>query len=674
MEIAMGSVISPFRLVASLVLVSVLGVLSLAQEANPITQATGRPTHIVFIIKENRSFDQYFGQFPGANGATSGKLSNGQIIPLGHTPDQTGHDLGHDWFSGIEVIDGGKMDLFDINYGGNFDGDLVAFTQMGQQDIPNYWAYAQKFELADAMFSSLHGPSLPNHLYMIAGQSDGVVSVPLKADPFSMGWGCDSVDRLLVQFLQSDGSLTWGSPCIDIPTLGDILDSNQITWKDYAGLYGTSGYQWNVFNNIKHIRDSQEWSARTPDQAKFEADALAGNLPAVSWLTPTNEQTEHPSFSTCYGENWTVKKINSLMQGPDWASTVIFLTWDDFGGFYDHVAPPQIDPLGLGPRVPLIIISPFAKPGVIHTQYEFSSVLKFIEVMFGLPTLGTRDVTANDMMDAFDFHQTPLPPLVLPERTCPIVSTTSLFGERLIKSRTATHSLATAGTNGITVDNVGTKPIHITSMQLKGDPDFVLSPSTCAKQIAPNAICTLEVSFTASQLGPRQATLTLNDDYPGSPQVISLTGTGSALAAEGTLLGPPHSLTSGLGTLLFSADQLVGVGSQMVFILTNTGSTDVAISSIALVGTDFAQSNNCPKTLAPSSWCTFTVTFTPTTLGPRWGQIRIDDNDPGTPHLVRLAGVGVNSSGRQDAQHKPATYEHPTHRDFPDPNGDPDDD
>jgi len=103
------------------------------------SSATGpKMQHVVFIIKENRSFDEYFGQFPGANGTKFGTLSNGQTIPLGHTPDQTPHDVGHDWFSGIEVIDGGKMDLFDINYGGNLKGDLLAFTQMGQEDIPNY--------------------------------------------------------------------------------------------------------------------------------------------------------------------------------------------------------------------------------------------------------------------------------------------------------------------------------------------------------------------------------------------------------------------------------------------------------------------------------------------------------------------------------------------------------
>jgi phospholipase C len=619
---------------------------------------TQKIQHIVFIVKENRSFDEYFGQFPGANGTKSGKLSNGEIIPLGHTPDQVPHDIGHDWFSGIEVIDDGKMDLFDVNYGANV-GDYLAFTQMGQQDIPNYWAYAQTFVLADAMFSSLHGPSLPNHLYTIAGQSNNVVSVPNEVDPTSKGWGCDSVAAITAQFLQSDGSLTNQAPCFDIQTLGDILDAHQISWKYYSGPYGSSGYQWNVYNNIKHIRYGQEWSARMADQAQFDNDARSGNLPTVAWLTAPNEMTEHPNYSTCYGENWTVDKINSIMQGPDWNSTAIFLTWDDFGGFYDHVAPQQIDRFGLGPRVPLLIISPYAKAStVIHTQYEFSSVLKFIETRFGLPALGTRDVTANDMTDAFDFTQSPLPPVALNQRTCPIAPPPSIFGERLIGSK---------NTNNLTVFNVGAQPLSVSSALLTGSPDFSLSPSACLSSIQPNQSCTFSVHFTPSQLGPRNATITLNDNYPGSPQTVSVTGTGSALAAQGDIIAPSGPFfSSSLGSLYFQTNQVIGTASQKSFTLVNAGPANVNISLISLVGSDFGQSNNCPKALAASSTCTFTVSFTPSAWGPRWGQIRIDDDDPGTPHLMRLIGMGVDSAGAQMIEGSPATHEQPTHRDFPD--------
>jgi phospholipase C len=649
-------------IVISFVILPLLGIASCGGGASQSTAVTpagsAKIQHIVFIVKENRSFDEYFGQFPGANGTKSGKLSNGQMIPLGQTPDQVPHDIGHDWFSGIEVIDGGKMDLFDINYGANV-GDYLAFTQMSQQDIPNYWTYAQKFVLADAMFSSLHGPSLPNHLYTIAGQSDNVVSVPNEVDPTSKGWGCDSVAPITAQFLQSDGSLINLAPCFDIQTLGDVLDAHQISWKYYSGLYGESGYQWNVYNNIKHIRYGQEWSSRTADQAQFDNDARSGNLPTVAWLTAPNEMTEHPDYSTCYGENWTVDKINSIMQGPDWSSTAIFLTWDDFGGFYDHVAPPQIDRFGLGPRVPLIIISPYAKAGtVVHTQYEFSSVLKFIETRFALPALGTRDVAASDMTDAFDFTQSPLPPAVLNQRTCPIAPPPSKFGERQI---------GTKNTNQVTVFNVGAQPLSVSSVFVTSGPVFSVSPSACLSSIQPNQSCTFSVHFAPSQLGPQNATVTLNDNYPGSPQTVAVSGIGSALAAQGDIIGPsgPFS-SSSLGTLYFKTDQLIGVASQKSFNLVNGGPANVNISLISLVGSDFGQTNNCPKTLTPSSTCTFTVTFTPSAWGPRWGQIRIDDDDPGTPHLMRLIGDGVYTLGAQTMEVGPRTHEQPTHRDFPD--------
>jgi len=121
----------------------------------------------------------------------------------------------------------------------------------------------------------------------------------------------------------------------------------------------------------------------------------------------------------CIGENWTAQMLNSLMQGPDWSSTAVFLTWDDFGGFYDHVPPQQIDGYGLGFRVPLLVISPFAKQGYIdHVQYEFSSMLRFAENQLGLAPLTKRDSSANDMTNAFDFSQSPRPPLVLTQRTC----------------------------------------------------------------------------------------------------------------------------------------------------------------------------------------------------------------------------------------------------------------
>jgi phospholipase C len=145
-------------------------------------------------------------------------------------------------------------------------------------------------------------------------------------------------------------------------------------------------------------------------------------LPQVSYVIPPHIFNEHPwsanePTSMCAGENWTIRYLDALMRGPDWRHTAVFITWDDFGGFYDHVKPPRVDDLGLGPRVPLLVISPWVKSGVVdHTTYEFSSLLAFMERLWGLPPLAARDRRANDMFDAFDFSQRPVTRLLLEPR------------------------------------------------------------------------------------------------------------------------------------------------------------------------------------------------------------------------------------------------------------------
>jgi phospholipase C len=167
------------------------------------------------------------------------------------------------------------------------------------------------------------------------------------------------------------------------------------------------------------VRFSSMYDNVVPWQ-NYLTDLKTGDLPSVSWLTPPFGVSDHPPTSICGGENWTVQVLNALMRSPEWSSTAVVLTWDDFGGFYDHVPPPHVDLYGLGPRVPAIIISPYAKPGNIDdTQYEFASVLRFIETIFDVAPLTTRDANANDMLGAFDFSQAPLPPLLLHQRACP---------------------------------------------------------------------------------------------------------------------------------------------------------------------------------------------------------------------------------------------------------------
>jgi len=389
-----------------------------------LTAFRSKIQHIVFILKENRSFDTYFGSFPGADGVTSGAISTGQRMTLRRSPDTMPHDLGHDWADARTAMNDGKMDSFDLVRDGNVRGDFLSMTQFLPADIPNYWNYAQHFVLADRMFSSLAGPSFPNHLYTVAGQSGGAIG-----NPSSLIWGCDAEASTRVDVLQPDGTQALQYPCFDFPTITDGLNAAAVSWKYYAPTQDQHGYIWSALDAVKHVRNSADWTSKVIPFGRFVTDAAGGSLPSVSWVIPDFDVSEHPTVnafagttmkvSACAGENWTVKQINAIMQGPSWPTTAIVLAWDDFGGFYDHVAPPAVDGLGLGPRVPLIVISPYAREGVVsHTTYEFASMLQLVENRFKLKALTARDVQVNSLLDMFDFTQVPAPPLVLPLRTC----------------------------------------------------------------------------------------------------------------------------------------------------------------------------------------------------------------------------------------------------------------
>ena len=373
------------------------------------SHAANDPTaiqHTVFIIKENRSFDNYFGGFPNADGATTGLTSTGKTVALSPTPDCYQGNICNSSACAIQACDSGKMDKFDLTTGGS----LEAYSQLAEKDIPNYWAYAHRFTLADRYFTSVHGPSFPNHLFTVAAQSAGVFDNENNA---TSGTDCTGALSGTVPVMDDNGNVTQQSPCFDIQTLPDELEKAGISWKYYASGGG-------ILSTIRHLVNGPLLKKRTADNPQFLIDLAHGNLPAVSWILPPGGAGEHPPESSCAGENWTVSILNALMQGPEWQSTVVFITWDDFGGFYDHVPPPQVDRLGFGPRAPLLIISPFAKRGYVsHTVYEQSSILKFIETRYHLLPLAARDRAASDMLDSFDFSQAPQAPLVLAPRACP---------------------------------------------------------------------------------------------------------------------------------------------------------------------------------------------------------------------------------------------------------------
>jgi phospholipase C len=440
--------------------------------------------HVVFIVKENRSFNNYFATYPGAEGATEGGTiectedgcADGPVVRLTRGPDIYPHDLTHCFRCGLVAINDGRMNGFNrmngvIPQSENADlygADLSGYSYLEREDIPNYWAYADRFVLADHFFTSMYGPTLPEHLYTVAADANFIVDNKSTTD--HEGSYCDDPTEHATRFvpeeareherrilelereITANGSNTydladyWGTVrlCFNMEILPDQLEEAGISWRYYAN----ENAWMNALQMIEHVRYGPMWEKVVPPST-FVQDVRRGDMPAVSWLIPDESYNEHPGGgkSTCAGENWTVHQVNTIMQSEYWRSTLIVIVYDDFGGFYDPVAPPQTDIMGLGPRTPALIISPYTRSGdnpdggyVDSTEYEFSSVLAFIEQLFGLEPMTERDANANPLLGALDFENPRFKKLVLPLRDeCP-------YGTSLAHFRQSWPFLRTMGT------------------------------------------------------------------------------------------------------------------------------------------------------------------------------------------------------------------------------------
>jgi phospholipase C len=610
-------------------------------------------SHVVFLIKENRSYDNIFGAFNAKYGTKTCKLSSGQVVPMGRAPDRYEHDISHAWDAALLAMDGGKMDQFDlIGLGsagsGDNNGDLLACREFTVADIPNYYAYARNFTLAANMFSSLHGPSFPNHLYTIAADSFGVLDNPFHILN-THSWGCDGPnteeDQEKVRVLQPNGVITTQFPCFSgVPTMAQTLDNAGVSWKYYAPPNTDAGYIWSIFNAISDVRNGADWN-KVVDTSNFISDVQSNQLPAVSWIITPFWQSEHPDASTCAGENATVTELNALMNNPSlWASTAVFVVWDDFGGDYDHVAPPQIDTFGFGPRVPFLIVSPYARKGHISTtQYEFSSVLKFIEERFGLPALGTRDANSNDLTDSFNFNQSPLAPLILTPRECPLVSVTAVNMGTAVKgvaSAAVTRRLDVYNSRptALTIDTIASSSsqFSVTGQSCaavedcsKGTMNYcsagtVLNPQTTNGSCSP--ACSVCVTFNPKVAGKITGKITITDSDGSSPQTTTVSGLGTFVELSPSLLD-------------FGAIAL-GTSATLPLTLTNVGSTAVSISSIR-ANTDYTATNNCGASVAAGGSCTVNVTFMPSSSGPRPGALSVVSSDKASPERADLTGRGL---------------------------------
>ncbi len=379
--------------------------------------------HVVFVVKENRSFDNLFGRFPGADGVSVG-WDYGVPRPLTPAVDRTSSDFPHDYAAALRGIDGGLMDGFDQGPISN----RYAYTQFMPGQLPAYWGLARSYVLADRFFASAAGPSFPNHLFTIAatsanthtnpGQPAAALRATLDAG-LSKTWGCDMANGF-VTVVDSEGHDARVPPCFDVRTEGDLLSGEGIPWAYYGATNTQNGYVWSAYSAIRRYReDAALWQQHVFGVDGLLRDIGDNRLPPVTWVTPLSTLSDHPEYSICQGENWTAQVVDAIMRSPMWNDTAIFLTWDDWGGFYDHVPPVRLDDFGLGIRVPLVVISPYAKRGFVdHSLGEFSSVLRFIEDDWGLGRLTGRDRLSGDLSEAFDFSAPPRPPNPVPLRDC----------------------------------------------------------------------------------------------------------------------------------------------------------------------------------------------------------------------------------------------------------------
>ncbi len=333
------------------------------------------------------------------------------------TDGRTYDDIPHCYECALAAWDGGLMDGFNQSE----SADRWAYTQLHHDQLPNYWHWASHNVLFDNFFASAQGPSFPNHLYAIAATSGGTHDNPRRKPSLTHGsntFGCDAPDEQLVEVYDSEGNVKMVPPCFDFETEGDLLNGANIPWSYYAASEQEKGYIWSAYSAIRRYRlHPKRWQAHIQPVDRVVKDIGAGVLPPVTWITPRFEVSEHPEYSFCHGENFSTQVIDAVMNSDMWKDTAIFVTWDDYGGFYDHVPPPQVDDFGFGIRVPLLVISPYAVDGKVSSELgEFSSVLRFIEDNWGLNQLTKRDKEATPMMSAFNFHQDPRPPDPLPLR------------------------------------------------------------------------------------------------------------------------------------------------------------------------------------------------------------------------------------------------------------------
>ncbi len=414
--------------------------------ASPVAAASGKPIqHLVFLMQENHTFDNYFSSFPGVEEPASTPCQPNWVpspVPAAtptprptptptpvpsatacydrfHLTSHRTVDLNHSTEAALHAYDGGKMDGFSAAQAFYNLPENLAMGYYDGSDLPSYYNLASDYVLAQRFFSSAWGSSAINHMYTIAARGGGTVP--------PTGY--------------------------DFPTIFDRLQAAGVSWKFYvqnydpsinfrtaaggasAGATGSTAKEsqliWDPLSNFARFIDDPALSSHIVDMQQYYTDLQSGNLPAVSYLVPSG-LSEHPPGDITVGQSFGITTVTSLMRSSAWDSSVYVIAWDDWGGWYDHVPPPQVDADGYGFRVPAIIVSPYARSGTIdNTTYDFTSILKFIEDNWSLQPLTARDATANSIANALNLSKPPSPP-VIPGQTWPPQGTTEAANRSIL--------------------------------------------------------------------------------------------------------------------------------------------------------------------------------------------------------------------------------------------------
>jgi phospholipase C len=420
--------------------------------ANLGITSTSLIQHVVIIFQENRSPDNLFqDQVLIANGAdiqNYGVNSLGQKITLspmdlgtvGSNPSD--YDIAHSHKSFTEMcdmnssgtacaMDGADLTNVTCNPGvSNCPPLNPQFMYVNPSEVQPYFQLAEQYTFADRMFQTNQGPSFPAHQFIISGTSEPqtgsnqfVENNPQGIPNAGSDTGCTSPATEYVNQIDPTGIETTIYPCFEHQTLTDLLEAANLSWRYYTP---TAGSIWTGPNAIRHLCGpnatppnataciGSEWTQNVvlepPGQtAQVLTDISNGQLATVSWVIPQGMESDHPSSNDGSGPSWVASVVNAIGGSPYWSNTAIIIAWDDWGGWYDHVAPPILNSYEYGFRVPMIVVSPYAKPAYISkVTHDFGSILKFIEETYNLPSLGFADVPADDLADCFNFSQTPI--------------------------------------------------------------------------------------------------------------------------------------------------------------------------------------------------------------------------------------------------------------------------